>query len=414
MEQVQNLLNEVNSKIQSLETAKSLYSEQLAPDFQVFDFVNTSENGLSWIIANLLNPKGTHGQKTLFLEQFIRICLPKIQNNTVWQNYLENLTQTEVETEATTWANQAYRRMDIYLSARINSETFGICIENKPYANDQENQLADYFLELENRKLSQKHLVYLCEYGEPSDYSVTKDILESWIKNQLISFVTYSQLVVWLTECKKDCQNHSVTEFLNQFIKFIRKQFMGVEDMNEENTVVEILLKDLNNLESAIKIYNAVSEAKNQLMHDLTQQLKAKIQTKPYELSYMNLGSQSYAGFGVIFPDTGIEFCFEFQSRDFNNLCIGYTAIDRKFTKGEKEFNETAQQIRETLSTKRAKTSPAWLGWYDYEYCNWDSDPKVWSKIQNGTLSEEIVREIDFLYQNLIDNNIKMNTKSDG
>ena len=238
MQQVQNLLNEVNSKIQSLETAKSLYSEQLAPDFQVFDFVNTSENGLSWIIANLLNPKGTHGQKTLFLEQFIRICLPNIQNNTVWQNYLENLTQTEVETEATTWANRAYRRMDIYLSARINSETFGICIENKPYANDQENQLADYFLELENRKLSQKHLVYLCEYGEPSNYSVTKDVLESWIKNQLISFVTYSQLVVWLTECKKDCQNHSVTEFLNQFIKFIQKQFMGVDDMNEQEMIL--------------------------------------------------------------------------------------------------------------------------------------------------------------------------------
>lgn len=53
-------------KIQSLETTKSLYGEQLAPDFQVFDFVNTSENGLSWIAANLLNPKGTHGQEALF------------------------------------------------------------------------------------------------------------------------------------------------------------------------------------------------------------------------------------------------------------------------------------------------------------------------------------------------------------
>ena len=298
MEQVQSLLNEVNSKIQSLETAKSLYGEQLAPDFQVFDFVNTSENGLSWIIANLLNPKGTHGQKTLFLEQFIRICLPKIQNNTVWQNYLENLTQTEVETEATTWANQAYRRMDIYLSARINSETFGICIENKPYANDQENQLADYFLELENRKLSQKHLVYLCEYGEPSNYSVTKDVLESWIKNQLISFVTYSQLVVWLTECKKDCQNHSVTEFLNQFIKFIRKQFMGVEDMNQENTVIESIMGNSTSLASAMRVYNAIPDVQAKLIEKLTEQLKQKFNEKSYLPTVTKMGS--HAGFSSL------------------------------------------------------------------------------------------------------------------
>lgn len=325
MQQVQNLLNEVNSKIQSLETAKSLYSEQLAPDFQVFDFVNTSENGLSWIIANLLNPKGTHGQKTLFLEQFIRICLPNIQNNTVWQNYLENLTQTEVETEATTWANRAYRRMDIYLSARINSETFGICIENKPYANDQENQLADYFLELENRKLSQKHLVYLCEYGEPSNYSVTKDVLESWIKNQLISFVTYSQLVVWLTECKKDCQNHSVTEFLNQFIKFIQKQFMGVDDMNEQEMILNSMLQDQQTITSSIKISLNIFEMKRRLITKLLNELKLISNNKSYTVEAGNLtGNNKYESILFKIPNNELYISIEFQGTWFNMpaLCI--------------------------------------------------------------------------------------------
>lgn len=48
---------------------------------------------------------------------------------------MENLTQTGVETEDRNERISAYRRMDIYLSARINSETFGIYVENKPYAN---------------------------------------------------------------------------------------------------------------------------------------------------------------------------------------------------------------------------------------------------------------------------------------
>ena len=75
MDSVHNLLKEVNAKIKALDTAKQLYGEQLAPNFLVFDFVNTNETGLSWILASLLNPNGNHGQKTLFLENFIKICI---------------------------------------------------------------------------------------------------------------------------------------------------------------------------------------------------------------------------------------------------------------------------------------------------------------------------------------------------
>ena len=165
MDSVHNLLKEVNAKIKALDTAKQLYGEQLAPNFLVFDFVNTNETGLSWILASLLNPNGNHGQKTLFLENFIKICLPNIQDNNKWQNYLTNLPKADVKTEDTTTASQSYRRMDIYLFAKINDETFGICIENKPYANDQPDQLTDYFKELEKRNLTHKHIVYLSEYG---------------------------------------------------------------------------------------------------------------------------------------------------------------------------------------------------------------------------------------------------------
>jgi|UPI0004ADFD44 hypothetical protein len=405
MQQVQNLLNEVNSKIQSLETAKSLYSEQLAPDFQVFDFVNTSENGLSWIIANLLNPKGTHGQKTLFLEKFIRICLPNIQNNTVWQNYLENLTQTEVETEATTWANRAYRRMDIYLSARINSETFGICIENKPYANDQENQLADYFLELENRKLSQKHLVYLCEYGEPSNYSVTKDVLESWIKNQLISFVTYSQLVVWLTECKKDCQNHSVTEFLNQFIKFIQKQFMGVDDMNEQEMILNSMLQDQQTITSSIKISLNIFEMKRRLITKLLNELKLISNNKSYTVEAGNLtGNNKYESILFKIPNNELYISIEFQGTWFNMpaLCI---MVNDKEKINIEERKLVFEAIRNEIRNKKIASSDKYYAWYSMDINDWWSETKPWEMIQNGDMAKMIIAEVDKNFKVLTDYN---------
>ena len=410
MDNIRNLLNEVNTKIKALETAKELYGEQLAPDFSVFDFINTNETGISWILANLLNPKSTHGQKTLFLEKFIKICLPNIDNHEDkrWQNYLTNLSNTTVITEQTTTASQTNRRMDIYLSAKISDETFGICIENKPYAGDQPDQLTDYYNELKNRNLTCKHLVYLSEYGEPSDYSVKAELLDIWRNEKIFSHVTYTQLVEWLTECKKDCQNQSVTEFINQFIKFIQKQFMGMEDMSEENAIVESLMQDRDNLKSAMKIANALPELKNRLIFELEQQIKSKIQNKPYTLSYLNLGSQSYAGFGIVFPDTGIEFCFEFQSKDFNTLCVGYTPLNRQVAKGNSRFDKVAEKIRETLAYKKIKTSTAWLGWYYYEYCDWGKDAEVWLKIKDGTLSDEIVDEIDLLQKNLTNNQIKL------
>ena len=56
MSEVQTLINEVSQKVQALETAQALYSRQLSPDFNTFDYINTDELGLSRILAALLDP----------------------------------------------------------------------------------------------------------------------------------------------------------------------------------------------------------------------------------------------------------------------------------------------------------------------------------------------------------------------
>lgn len=51
MSAVQNLINEVSHKLKALETAQALYSRQLSPDFNTFEYINTDELGLSRILA---------------------------------------------------------------------------------------------------------------------------------------------------------------------------------------------------------------------------------------------------------------------------------------------------------------------------------------------------------------------------
>ena len=57
-----------------LQTAKVLDQEldrNLARKFNVLDYLKTDELGLSRIIADLLNPDGSHGQAALFLRTFL-------------------------------------------------------------------------------------------------------------------------------------------------------------------------------------------------------------------------------------------------------------------------------------------------------------------------------------------------------
>lgn len=45
----------------------------LASDFNVFNYINPNENRLSDIFADLLDPNGNHGQRDVFLKEFLNI-----------------------------------------------------------------------------------------------------------------------------------------------------------------------------------------------------------------------------------------------------------------------------------------------------------------------------------------------------
>lgn len=312
MQAINNLLNAVSNKIQLIDISKRLYDKQLAPEFSIFNYISTNETNLSYILADLLNPKGSHQQGDLFLKNFIKICLPNLQCQE-WNEFLDNFANIRVKTEEITSTNQSNRRMDIYLT---DGGKYGICIENKPYAIDQKDQLSDYYQELKNRKHSCKHLVYLSQ-NSPSDDSVKSEDLEQWQINNEFSHIGYNDLVDWLNACKADCQNTSVLEFINQFIKFIQKQFMGLSDMSEQNAIMNAMLESNESIVSAIKIANQVPILQRNLIEKLNKQLNEKInQNSNYQL-YQNKPISLDDSKGI----SGIEF-------KGYNLCVFLVLIN--------------------------------------------------------------------------------------
>ena len=129
MQDLKNLLNQVG--IISKKNAEIL--DATGGRFNMFRLcgVNHYENTHSAIIAEFLNPNGSHGLKSKLLESFIET----LGNDFTIEHF--NCEKARVRTEHSTEEG----RIDILIE---DNQHKAIIIENKIYANDQPEQLKRY------------------------------------------------------------------------------------------------------------------------------------------------------------------------------------------------------------------------------------------------------------------------------
>lgn len=403
MSAFQTLINEVSQKIHALETAQALYSRQLSPDFNIFDYINTDELGLSRILAFLLDPQGNHAQQETFLKLFIEHCLPDMYEVSERQIFLNNIEKTEVFLEEVTGKNNSLRRMDIYLRCMVGNDSYGICIENKPYAADQFEQLKDYAEELEKRRHKAWHLVYLNEANEgPSEYSIDTSKLEALKSKRQYSHLRFSDLIPWLKACQIECQNHSVNEFLTQLIKFIQKQFMGIKDMNEDNAVLEIMKQSESNLDASLKIYKNVQKMKIELIQKLKTGLISKCQDREYTLDFDNIGKgKNCEYFGFRMKDDPIGFISLEFATDFNNPVLGirfYTEEDTKDPDNQPYAIEVERVFNHQFTNNKIVSNKWWPAYYEFQPFDWKSAGRPWYQIETGAMASKVLEEVDVIY----------------
>jgi PD-(D/E)XK nuclease superfamily len=125
--------------------------QRLAPDFRSFSFFNTRETVLSGIFAALLDPEGTHGQRTLFLDSFLELLgLRDLIGRRV--RFIKPEQAFHLPSGGTAG------NIDIL----IYFDNFIIGIENKARgASEQKNQVKRYVEELTRRGGENFHLLYL-------------------------------------------------------------------------------------------------------------------------------------------------------------------------------------------------------------------------------------------------------------
>jgi hypothetical protein len=207
--------------------------------------VNHYENTHSAIIAEFLNPNGTHGLKSKLLECFIETLGEyfTIQNF----NSEKSIVRTEHSTEE--------GRIDILIEDNQNK---AIIIENKIYAIDQPEQLKRYNRYAKTYKNGYL-ILYLTLFGDnASEHS-----------GEGVSYLSISykeNIINWLEKCVAITSRFPmVRETIIQYINHLKQLTNQDMDTKNKEEIVELLTK-IENLRTAKTIYQNYSSTYNYLV----------------------------------------------------------------------------------------------------------------------------------------------------
>lgn len=260
-----NLFKEVGEIVQQSKIAQN-ESLKRGERFNVFAAVKVDhyETRHSAFIAELLNPEGSHGQRTTFLSSFLKVCCPK--------DFEFSLLGVEVYTEFSTDSG----RIDILVR---NNKKQGFVIENKIYANDGEEQLIRYNDKAHELFPNGYKIFYLTLNGEEASEQSAKGVDYLPISYQ-------TDIIKWLEECVRKCVCLPlIRETLIQYINHIKKLTNQDMDNNEKNILFNKMICYAEEIETIVKVAN---DGYTQFVWDKYVSPKFEAFAKTNELQYDN------------------------------------------------------------------------------------------------------------------------------
>jgi hypothetical protein len=191
-------------ELQRLVSFRDEFVRRTAPRFNLFRLFGTQNERIhTAILAELLDPMGSHGQETLFLDRFLgAIGRPDLSGD---PSKPSALVSVSTEKPITIGLNQ--RRLDIVIRC---APSFVVVIENKIRQGEGTDQLKDYkdwlvhqLPKEENRKV----LVFLTIHGEKS-----KSLEDGYTR---ISYLP--KIANWLADCREQVRAPRVVEAIDQY-----------------------------------------------------------------------------------------------------------------------------------------------------------------------------------------------------
>ncbi|MBR8785542.1 hypothetical protein IX308_001744 [Porphyromonas levii] len=319
MDKIKSLLNQI--AIISKKNAEIL--DATGGRFNMFRIcgVNHYENTHSAIIAEFLNPKGTHGLKSQLLECFIETLGDGFA--VAGFDYKNTMVYTEYST--------LEGRMDILIEDERNHKA--IIIENKIFAEDQCEQLKRYSRFAEDKyKAGNYQILYLTLWGEEASEQ----------SGDGVDYLTISYketIIDWLEKCVAIASRHPfVRETIIQYINHLKQLTNQEMDTRNQQEITEVLSK-AENLRAAKDIHDNYSATFDAIVEKhFNPMMREFARQKGLEYEYER-SEEAYVRFYLTHPHWEkrcmIGFTFERAAGGYfygftNSLDIKYRLSDEK------------------------------------------------------------------------------------
>lgn len=244
--------------------------------FNVFliDGVKINEDTHSAILADLLDPNGSHRRRAIFLKHFL---------NLESLGLADSFDYSELEVfHVKRKANGKYGEIDVLLEKKYDA---CIIIENKIHdARDRCSQLNRYYRNAKEKGFTddQIKLIYLTLDGKPPSEKSLRGVdgQEALDVGRVIRMSYKSAIVEWLENCLKEVKTATKTnpirEVLFQYQEHI-KNLTGLstkEDCSMDNKIINILA---NNYDLIPELENSIPKAKEHIQDKFWEELAKKI-----------------------------------------------------------------------------------------------------------------------------------------
>ena len=369
---IQALLQQTDVLVKKHDTLARATGE----NFNLFEILGSQADETrthSAILAELLDPNGSHGQGATFLRSFWRLLeipIDRIESTLVLREFHINEDS----------------RIDIL----IESDLSCVVIENKIYASDQPKQLKRYFDAVKNRK--NPKVFYLTLHGDkPSDQALDD------LDEESVSCISYDEDILdWLDDCIKEVARiPQIREILVHYQALIRK----LTHKSTEGVLMDLkqllLTKqgDTDNLVLIPRLFEAMTELSNDRERTFWTNLQSQLSKvsgnhwqlerdaqSPYsdvpplltssETSSSNRVSNYYGWTFDINAEhglscdkiAGVEICLRVEKRD-NQLVYGLVAV---------AVNSTDRTIYTKNSDERFYSN--WLKWMNEMEQTWENN----------------------------------------
>ena len=219
-EAANNLISKLLPEIKRYRAEKEEDNLLNSRDFNIFSFLGYKDR-FSDIFADMLDPNGSHGQKGVFLSEFLDYIL-KTKNKNIKNRNVDVIRNIQREEDRQLYSYEVYKPIDIYMEF---CDGFILVIKNTIGGGIKQNEVKDYIDYIKNKKggkCTDFFYIYLSHRGSKPDIELidetTRRDLERTGHFTTMSFT--EDIKNWLDGCIVRCKSDRYKNFMEDMKRY--------------------------------------------------------------------------------------------------------------------------------------------------------------------------------------------------